>query len=156
MALEQHRYRVAVSITCDNESTKNLIESHIKRELRNLGDVHLTNMEDALYVIQIVALPLKSELTGQDTGDISIAYTFLTEERSFIAIKSVLREMIRMEELAAFDDLIRIHSKCYYTPYLGAAYWKKDNIDTLCRDIIATFDIRTLEPVRQILPKFLR
>ena len=156
VALEQHRYRVAVTISSDNESTKNLIESHIKRELRNLGDVHLTNIEDALYVIQIVALPLKSELTGQETGDISIAYTFLSEERGFIAMKPILRTMIREEQLAAFDSLVELHSKCYVEPYLGAAYWKKDNIDTLCRDIIATFDIRTLEPVRQMLPEVFR
>ena len=37
IALEQHRYKVAVTISSDNESTKNLIESHIKRELRNSG-----------------------------------------------------------------------------------------------------------------------
>lgn len=156
IALEQHRYKVAVTISSDNEMTKNLVESHIKRELRNLGDVHLTNIEDALYVIQVVALPLKSELTGEETGNISIAYTFLSEERGFIAIKPILRKMIREEKLTEFDNLIKLHSKCYAEPYLGAAYWQKANIDTLCRDIIATFDIRTLEPIRQLLPEVFR
>lgn len=156
IALEQHRYAVAITAICESESTKNLIESHIKRELRNLGDVRLTNIEDALYVIQIVALPLKSELTGHETGDISLAYTFLIEERGFIAIKDTLRTMVREEELTQFDAMVGIHGKCYSYPYLAAAYWKKDDIDKLCRDIVATFDIKTLEPIRQVLPKIFR
>ena len=156
VAPEQHRYAVAVTTTCDNESTKNLIESYIKRELRNLGDVRLTNIEDALYVIQIVALPLKSELTGHETGYISLAYTFLIEERSFITIKDILRTMVREEELTKFDAIVKIPGKCYSPPYLAAAYWKKDDIDKLCRDIVATFDIKTLEPVRQVLSEVFR
>ena len=70
IALEQHRYKVAVTISSDNESTKNLIESHIKRELRNSGYATLRRRP------------------SEDKG---------------IAMKPILRTMIREEKLATFE-----------------------------------------------------
>lgn len=145
----QYKFKVAVRITCDNDNIKNLIESHIKRELRNLGDVRLTNVEDALHVIQIIAVLNKYELSQQDTGNVSIAYLFLSEDRGLLSTVPIVRTMVREEKLAEFDRLVKIHGKCYSYPYLGVAHYQKDDVNKLCRNIVATFDIESLEPVRK-------
>ena len=147
--ISEYRFKVAVDITCDNENIKNLIESHIKRELRNLGDVRLTNINESLHAIRIIALSNKYELSRQDTGNMSIAYMFLSEDRGLLSIMPVVRTMIREEKLAEFDRLVKIHGKCYFSPYLGVAHYQKDNVNKLCRNIVADFDIESLEPVRK-------
>ena len=81
--------------------------------------------------------------------DISIAYVFLSEDRGFLSTVPIVRMMVRDEKLAEFDRLVKTHGKCYFYPYLGVAYYQEDDVNNLCRDIVATFDIESLEPVRK-------
>ena len=35
---QNQRFKTHVKVSCDDDTTKSMIESHIKRELRSLGD----------------------------------------------------------------------------------------------------------------------
>ncbi len=47
-APEPLNFKVHVSVSCQDETTKNLLLSSINRELRNLGDVALVDMDDTV------------------------------------------------------------------------------------------------------------
>ncbi len=46
------KFNVVVSIVCNNEHTKTMIESYINRELRNLGDVLIDSSNLLQYLRQ--------------------------------------------------------------------------------------------------------
>ena len=154
---QERQFTVSVGVTCDNESIKNLIESHIKRELRSLGDVRLANFEDAKFKISVVAVTHKYKSTRQETGGISLAYIFLGAIRPFPESNiEILRKMIRPESLDAFDEFANIlmnpKTTYYALPSLFVGYWPSGEkvIDTQCRKIVAQFDIEELEPFREL------
>ena len=59
----QHRFKVHVNVggDGDNEQAVNTVESHLKRELRLLGDVDVVGREDDWgYIIQVYVLTMKT------------------------------------------------------------------------------------------------
>jgi hypothetical protein len=69
------KFWVYVSVTCDDEDTKNLIESHIKRELRSLQDISIFSFPDFAEYILMVVVVERSNLRGGKTGEVAIAYS---------------------------------------------------------------------------------
>lgn len=122
------KYKVSVGVSVDDENTKTFIESHIKRELRSLQDVAIVGFEDARYKIDIVAVELTYKATGRKSGAIAIGYNFL--------IKHYLTD------------------NAYYEPILGVQTSSTDELDTMCKSIITTFNIYILEPAREVDRKF--
>ena len=47
---------VSVAISCDDDTTKSLIESYIKRELRSLGDVSIVDKSN--NELHLLAIPV--------------------------------------------------------------------------------------------------
>ena len=70
----QHRFKVFVTVDGDDETTTGLLTSHLKRELRALGDVDIVRYaDDWEFVIRVVYQ--EHARGGVKTGDLSIAYT---------------------------------------------------------------------------------
>ena len=71
----QHRIKIYVYVETqdDDKTEQQIIESHLKRELRALGDIDIVTAEDHwLFRIRVKALGLKYA-SGRKTPDISIA-----------------------------------------------------------------------------------
>ena len=139
--VEPTNFDVSVYITCENESVKNLIESHIKRELRGLHDIKIKVENFGGYNISIIAIERK-DMSGEKTGYISIATMFSHGFNHYIALKPY------MTELQITDVLVR-HKQLYYEPVLYAGIYSKENIDEFSQQTVANFDIKMLEPERK-------
>ena len=69
----QHRFKVYVDVSGDDKQVVNTIESHLKRELRLLGDVDIVGKDDDWeYIIGIFVLEIKWK-DGTTTGSFAIA-----------------------------------------------------------------------------------
>ena len=92
-AADKPRYEVNVHVQCKDENRKAFIESHIKRELRSLGDVDVDSMF-GLLKIRIIALEPGCP-TGRKTGEIIVSHLFLEQISSADFIENVLPSEIR-------------------------------------------------------------
>lgn len=83
------KFRVEVSVNCDDEGTKRLIESYIKRELRSLGDIVVSKTLDQIVDINLTELEKSVDypthelflLVSRKGGFISIACFCGTKQR---------------------------------------------------------------------------
>ena len=135
------KFKVAVDVTVDNEDrhkiSKAAIESYIKRELRSLKDVRVVANEYPgtwKYEISLQMMPAKRK-DGTDTA--SVIYSYMYHEKV---------------DLDHFKDHWRpFHKKfpafCYPRGALGIH--PDDELDKLCKEIVAEFDTKYLEPVRE-------
>ena len=117
-----HKFKVYVNVNCDDENTKSLIQSYIKRELRSLGDVIIISFDDARYILTIIAVEPTYKATGRKTSGIAISSTFLRKTPS--------------------DD--------FYYPYLMLYTDDIKELEGLCKSIVADIDTSNLEPVREL------
>lgn len=129
-------FQVRVVVTCSDESIKNLIESYIKRELRKLSDVRVTNEKDARLAIHVVAIK------SSQTGNIAMATMFL--ER----FQPIYEFMIREELLGDFEKLVK-EFPVYVRPTLRVGTGTREKLEEYCQDIVADYDINALEPDRR-------
>ena len=125
----------------NNEHVKPLrirIESYIKRELRALQDVDITNKENGKYIIAI----LVAKRAG--ASDIAIGSMLL---RKFLPIS---RDMLREESLWVFDDIIPKENFRTYT-YLRfeVTLCPVSKIEEYCKQLIAEFDVNHFEVERK-------
>lgn len=141
---QKPKFRVEVSVGCDDENTKAFIESHIKRELRSLQDVEITGiaiMGD--YKLHIVAIELKS--LGRKTGDVAVSYLFTkTFDPSPIGDKIKKWTKDNQEAQLEIVDLMWLHED----PMHGLRVGMTDDLDKICKQIIVDFDTEMLEPAR--------
>lgn len=128
----QHRFKVYVDVDGDDETITSLLTSHLKRELRALGDVDIVGYDGGwIFAFRVFYLEQKTK-GGVKTGYLSIAY--ITETRvspSFFK-----------------DDISRL--KVVYPGRLGAATWAKERVQELCISITGDFNDDTLDFVRSI------
>ena len=128
----QHRFEVYVSVGGDNETITTLITSHLKRELRALGDVDIVGKDDGWgYALRVRYI--EHERGGVKTGDLSIAY---------------IREM-RLGKFYFKDD--SRHTMAVFPGNLGIAVWTKDNLQELCISVAGYFNDTYLESYRSAL-----
>ena len=120
-AQKTHNFKVHVSVTCEDEHTKSLIQSYIKRELRSLGDVLIVGNNDQ-YILNIVAVEPTYEATGRKIGGIAIGSVFFRKTLS--------------------GD--------YSYPDLRVCGDDTKDLEGICKSIVANIDTRHLEPVREL------
>ena len=139
------KFWVGVHITCDeNEHVRNLMESYIKRELRGLKDVDVTDMLLPLatpYGIIVRSLEIKNK-AGQGLGIYAIGYVF-TRQYNNDPILDLLHP--DPEKVAKAMGML-MHA--YQMPHLNVAYAKLAAIDEICQLIVADFDTQLLEKYR--------
>ena len=120
------KIKVWVSVTCDDESTKSLIQSWTKRELRNLGDVDIVGPVDAEVMITLHAREPTYQKTKNKTGGIAISYIFL-------------------HRVPGSTDT----NPHFYFPTGGLATGNtNEDLEYFCKGIVADFDTEILEPFR--------
>lgn len=142
---QKPKFRVEVSVTCDDENTKAFIESHIKRELRSLQDVEIIGLAvSGDYKLHIVAIELTS--LRRKTGDVAVSYLFAkTFDPTPIEDKSKKWTKDNQEAQLEIVDLMWLHEDFVHGLRVGMT----DNLDKICKQIIVDFDTVMLEPKRK-------
>ena len=122
----QHRYKVYVDVTGDehNKHAVNTVESHLKRELRLLGDVDIVGENDSwAYIIEMFVLTMTSK-DGRKTENFAIATRWA--ERL-------------IEDVYKYPTAYKtIQATCFGT--LGAAYYSGENLPRFCVNYVNDFD----------------
>ena len=134
--LETYRFKVQVSVTCEDKNMKTLVESFIKRELRDLQDVDIVSLKpDRQLTILLTEPTFKG--TATKMGHVIAAVNYL---RLFY-----LEDMI--PDFPKYP-LKTIPSSCEYPPELSIYTGNRNNLRDLCQIIVANFDTQILEKQR--------
>lgn len=134
--LETYRFKVQVSVTCENKNVKTLVESFIKREFRDLQDVDIVSLKpDRQLTILLTEPTFKG--TGTKIGYVIAAVNYL--------------ELFYQEDIivdaAELPDISKPFG-CSYPPALLIYTGNRNNLQDLCQIIIANFDTQILEKQR--------
>ena len=128
----QHRFQVYVDVEGDDETITNILTSHLKRELRALGDVDIVGEDDDWgYALRVRYI--EHERGGVKTGDLSIAYI-----REMCLGKFYFKDDSR-NTMAIFPGILRV------------SVWDKDNLQGLCISVVGYFNDTHLESYRRAL-----
>lgn len=130
-APEPVKFKVYVDVYANKEDKleADIIESHLKRELRALGNVIIVT-EDADWKYRISVAPLGHTLeSGRKTNGISIAYNF--HER----VPAVF-----LSDLCNDFDYFRLYPPVFVNNEPAIGIWGKDNLPSLCISIANQFD----------------
>jgi len=119
---QSHKFRIHVSVSTDDENTKSLMQSWIKRELRSLGDVNIVSFDDASYILGVVAVE-PTYTSGRKTNGIAIGSNFLMKARD---------------------------TGLYYYPSLTVHTADIRDLESLCKGIVADIDTHRLESIREL------
>ena len=144
------KFDVRVDLVGEDESTKNLIESYIKRELRSLQDVNIMPDDKyATYLLELVFVEPTYEASGRKKGDIAISYVF---KEKFSAYKELIPFLIK--ECPKLEDASKKLEIGLKTINLDIVYHHgvitddTEEVTKLCKKIVANFDINVLEKQR--------
>lgn len=143
--------KVQLLLTCTDESLKNQFISFLGRELRSLGDVTLVD-ENADYVIELIVM--KVALRSNEPAGFAVA-TYVSEP---VKSKKWLTDCSQFPGsclTGKVDDrrrsIIEIltndtQRRLFFQLQTGSL----DNMRSTCQDIIADFDVKTLQPNRNL------
>lgn len=157
--IENAKFNVHVSVSCDDDTTKAMIESSIKRELRSLGDIELVEEKDATWILRLVAIAHTYESSGNKTGKTSIAIMRLYRTTSVFSIKSAFfdyqhgfkKRLFSDSELDKIDEIAKDRASFTYTdPTLSLIVnIDRNDLSNTCKEIVAEFDVENIEPSRE-------
>jgi hypothetical protein len=137
-------FRVQVIVQAD-EQLKNMIESFIKRELRSLNDVAVTD-KDPRYVIGIVALQAKA-VEGAELDSIALSLV-IRASASTVPISSLTAPADAEREPK--DNAVDVYKGTDTLIQHGLFMTPIDGLKRACEEIIADFDSDALEPRRKL------
>ena len=142
------KFNVFVHVKCRDEVTKTLIESYIKRELRNLRDVLINQNTLATHTLMVNALELERAGIGK-TGAIAISAIYTEVIYPYHLLNAHLsREKymdIAADLVATTTFPLSFDKYCQSFLTVGAT----EDLPSFCRNIVAAFDTTTLEKERQ-------
>ena len=130
----QHRFKVHVLVGSDKSDKQavNTIESHLKRELRLLGDVDITRADDDWeFIVYIFVMSMEFK-DGRKTGHMTIS-TY---------------EAYRLGVFHYDDPTSYKMMKATWGGTLGAAYYPREDLPKFCINYVNGFDKHKLEPLR--------
>ena len=130
----QKRFKVAVGVFGDNTHINNVLESHLKRELRLLGDVDIVEPKESWhFALNVVYVELELK-DGTKTG--------------WLALTSTLNERIP-DIYFKYKNLLK-GPPVYLAPLIPA-YYSTDSLDKYCVVTIGSIDKASLTPARKLL-----
>ena len=133
----QHRFQVYVIVSGENDTITSILSSHLKRELRALGDVDIVGWDDDWeYALRVFYLE-EETIGGVKTGWVSIAYIVET----------------RVAKAFLSDAAHEIKLKAVYPGTLGVAHWHRDNLQEWCISAAGKVNDSRLEFVRSLRRK---
>ena len=130
----QHRFKVYVDVSGDgdDEQAVRTVESHLKRELRLLGDVDIVGeSDDWRFRIDIFMITL-NYLDGAKTGYSAIGTHY----------------SIRLHEWHYMNPTSYKTIRATQNGVLGAAYYDTQNLPKFCINHVNRFDKQRLAPRR--------
>ena len=142
--LKPSKFKVQVSIICEDKNTKTLVESYVKRELRDLRDVDIVSLKPDRQLTIMLAEPT-FETTGVKMGHVIAAVNYLTLvywENIFDTTKYTNTQKHFLKTTSA--------AYCHYPPDLLLYTDNRNNLRDLCQKIIVDFDTRILEKQRLV------
>ena len=132
----QNRFKVYVGVEGDDAHINNVLENHLKREFRLLGDVDIVESDENRDFILMV-YSLRGEFKdGRKTGRVSLANIFYERIPDFY-FKA--------------DRLSDLKSWPVYAKGPGVAYYSIDNLDQYCVNNVGAIDKHFLAPARKLL-----
>lgn len=163
------KFEVRLIVECSDDITRTLIESYIKRELRSLGDVEIVDKKDPERILSLVAIAHTST-SGNKTGDTSIAVMRASKHTCWSDILHALHDYQQTFEKDLSDaernsrvrkmvEITNEHgsSPAYSYPDLGLVVNITDkDLQNTCKEIVAKFDVKDLEPIRKIRKSIVR
>ena len=139
-AADRPRFKVSVSVACDNENTKAFIQSHIKRELRSLKDVDVVEFDLKTNDFNISVTAVKHRIFGiESIYVLTSIYNFFDDDD--VRIIMSLQDPQALKSALNFQLGVRIDKYPLFD--------KTGNLDKVCKQIIVYFDTKKLEPLRQ-------
>jgi hypothetical protein len=136
--------KVKVSLSSD-DSIMTSVSSYLNRELRSLGDVELVD-NDPEWVIFVLALEIKRE--ARRTNGVALSTVFI---RSFN--NKVLGPLVEPKFKDAVLDLtsnLSYYNNTNHSLNVGAT----EDLQEMCKEIIAKFDMKCLEESRKIFRQY--
>lgn len=151
------QFDVYVKLVCDDNTTKTMIESHIKRELRSLGDVEIVDEDEAKYILNLITISHNTKI-GNKTGQVSIAVMSISKS---IPVNALIELALTKNTALPKKDVLAIVKKWESYPtlydfpdlYYLIVNIKDNDLPKTCREIVAEFDIKGLEPMRKFYKK---
>ena len=147
---QKPKFRVEVSVTCNDENMKAFIESHIKRELRSLQDVEIVAILGK-YQLAIVATEFTYKTSGRKSGEIALASQFLRHYNPALQIFRLSRAypLGSKEYTALLEASDKIQHWTYDKAELLLSVGMRESLDERCKGIVVNFDTNMLEPDRK-------
>ena len=137
---------VEVRVVSDDENTKPLIESYLKRELRSLQDVEIVDTGNR-FLIVIVAFEPEYKVSGNKTGYMAAAYRFsrTAHPDNYPHLRDYYFKNFEKIPQEVEDDLwrLRTFSESIYT--MGVRFFDTDGLKRECEELVAKFDTKVLE-----------
>lgn len=142
-------FNVFVHVNCENKVTQTLVESYMKRELRNLGDVRI-NSPNTLKTHTLYPVVIENQRlgTGKD-GTMAMATTFTESCYPYHILNANLSQQ-QYNNIA--NDLIDRNAfpltyEQYKQVFLTTGPTSK--LAKYCKDTVAAFDGIVLQKVRE-------
>lgn len=133
----QKRFKVAVFVAQgDDVHITNTLESHLKRELRLLGDVDIVEFDEFWHFTLYVNFFEIEFKDGSKTGYVALASVFY---------QKIPYTYFKVDRLA---DLLR---ESVYIQAPNPAYYHRDNLDKYCVGTVGDIDKNHLAPIRRSL-----
>ena len=136
----QSKFAVKVSVTA-NDDIKGEVESYLKRELRSLGDVEVTDWGYD-YVLKVIILEHTYKSSGNKTGQISCAYLGL---KKFSVIDFAWKFPKEYHDTVIETTSYLFHGSDTFVLVINR---ERAELKQLCQQIVAEFDTKLLEPYR--------
>lgn len=142
-------FNVSVNVACENEAMKVVTESHIKRELRSLGDVHI-NSQDTLitHALYTTVIENAREVIGKD-GTLAMATIFTELLYPYHILKDNLPHQQYMNVM---DSLVSQNAfSPVFQDYKQSFLVTGETLDlaTFCKNTVAAFDGTVLQKLRE-------
>ena len=133
----QNRFKVAVYVAQGEDAhITNTLESHLKRELRLLGDVDIVDVDENWQFVLTIQYLECEFMDGTNTGHVAVAYAFNERIPDFY-FKALWLEILKRQPV--------------YAELPAVAYYNIDTLDKFCVTTIGSVDKNTLTPARKLL-----
>lgn len=139
----QSKFIVRCVVNANEEGIKSEVASYLKRELRSLGDVVITeDIWNYDYKLDIIILHPKYKSSGTKAEQISCAYLGIKRFRVSDLASKLPREH--------FDTVFGATWQLYSYPelFILEVGRERTELKQLCQEIVAEFDTKLLEPDR--------
>ena len=142
--VETEKFHFVIQVSCQHETTKNEIESYVKRELRKLGDVEINKNYAYTHGLDIHAQNFTTKTKA-------ISFVLVEYFDAIQPLKPYLSENqlleIRLQMAAAGNP--NVTSAAYVESRLRIHNPQWQELSDICKEVIVDYDVKYLEKIRE-------